>query len=159
MHQTSFKVFSLLWELQSHETLWTPYHFRARRDFLRRVLWYVQASSIHIYGKNHKIELNSMVSIPMIVHCSVSSDEVNVHCMGAKFLINGEQHSNILQFKTVWLNMVELSILVSDQEIQELRDHTLLPLSCVADKQKCMACILTWSPVPLTNVKHRWSEA
>ena len=55
--------------------------------------------------------------------------------MGAKFLINGEQHSNMLQFETVQLNMVELSVQVSDQEVQELRDNTLLPISCITNKE------------------------
>ena len=65
----------------------------------------------YIYqGKTIKIELNTMVSIPMIVHGSVSSDKINVHCMGAKFLINGEQHSNMLQFGTVRLNSLYKSV-------------------------------------------------
>ena len=90
----------------------------------------------YIYmGKTIKVELNSVVSIPMIVHGSVSSDELNVHCMGAKFLINGEQHSNMLQFETIQLNMVELSVQVKDQEVQELRDNTLLPFSCIVNKE------------------------
>ena len=38
-----------------------------------------------------KVELNSIVSIPMVVHGLVSHDKNNVYCTGAKFTIDGEQ--------------------------------------------------------------------
>ena len=104
----------------------------------------------YIYkGKTIKIELNTVISIPMIVHGSVSSDKYNVHCTGAKFTIDGEQHSNMLQFETVRLNMVELSIQVGDHEVQELRDMTILSPSCVTE-MKCIYGLHTYlitSPV------------
>ena len=49
----------------------------------------------YIYkGQTIKIEPNTVISIPMIVHGSVIHDETNVYCTGAKFTIDGEQHSN-----------------------------------------------------------------
>ena len=61
----------------------------------------------------------------MVVHGSVTHDETNVYCTGAKFTIEGEQHSNMLSFETIRLSMVELSIQVGDQKVQELKgnDH------------------------------------
>ena len=50
----------------------------------------------YIYkGRTIKIELNTIISIPMIVHGSVTNDEIYVYCNGAKFTIEGEQHSNM----------------------------------------------------------------
>ena len=71
----------------------------------------------------------------MIVHGSVSPRRGKRTRKGAKFFINVEQHSHMLQFETVQLNMVELSVQVSDQEVQELRDNTLLPISCITNKE------------------------
>ena len=65
----------------------------------------------YIYkGQTIKIEPNTIVSIQMIVHGSVSHDENNVYFTGAKFTIEGEQHNNMLSFETIRLSMVELSI-------------------------------------------------
>ena len=66
------------------------------------------------------------MSIPMIVHGSVSHDENNVYCTCAKFTFKGEQHNNMLSFETIRLSMVELSIQAGDQEVQELREMTIL---------------------------------
>ena len=49
-------------------------------------------------GRTIKIELNTIISIPMIVHGSVTNDKINVYCNYAKFTIEGEQHSNMLAF-------------------------------------------------------------
>ena len=92
----------------------------------------------YIYkGKTIKIELNTVISIPMIVHGSVTNDETNIYCQGAKFAIDGEQHSNMLAFETVQLSMVDLSIQVGDQEVQELRDMTIRSPACVT-KMQCV---------------------
>ena len=49
----------------------------------------------YIYkGQTIKIEPNTVISIPMIVHGSVIHDETNVYCTGAKFTIDGDKHSN-----------------------------------------------------------------
>ena len=90
----------------------------------------------YIYkGKTIKIELNTVISIPMIVHGSVTNDKTNIYCQGAKFAIDGEQHSNMLAFETVQLSMVDLSIQVGDQEVQELRDMTILSPACITEMQ------------------------
>ena len=73
-----------------------------------------------------KVELNSVVSIPMVVHSLVSHDKNKVYCTGAKFTIDGEQHNNMLNFETIRLSMVELSIQVGDQDVQELREMAIL---------------------------------
>ena len=87
---------------------------------------------VYIYkGQTIKIEPNTIVSIPMIVHDSISHDENNVYCIGAKFTIEGEKHNNMLSFETIRLSMVELSIQVGDQEVQELREMTILSPTCV----------------------------
>ena len=68
-------------------------------------------------GRTNKIELNTIISIPMIIHGSVTNDEINVYCNGVKFTIDGEQHSNMLAFETVRQSMVDLSIQVGDQDV------------------------------------------
>ena len=79
----------------------------------------------------------------MIVHGLVSHDENNVYCTGAKFTIEGEQHNNMLSFETIRLSMVELSIQVGNQEVQELRDMTILSPSCVTEI-KCIVGLHTY---------------
>ena len=102
----------------------------------------------YIYkGRTIKIELNTIISIPMIVNGSVTSDEINVYCNGAKFTIDAEKHSNMLAFETVRLSMVDLSIQVGNQDVQELREMTILSPSCVMTD-----CTPILSPVLLTNV-------
>ena len=89
------------------------------------------------------------------MHGSVTSDEINVYCNGAKFTIDGEQHSNMLAFETVRLSMVDLSIQVGDQEVQELRDMTILSPSCVTE-MKCiygLHAYLITSPVNKCKLK------
>ena len=54
----------------------------------------------------------------MIVHSLVSHDKTNVYCTGAKFTIDGEQHSNMLSFETIRLSIVKLSIEVGNQKVQ-----------------------------------------
>ena len=49
-----------------------------------------------------------------------------MYCNGAKFTINSEQHSNMLSFETIRISMVELNIQVGDQDVQELREMTIL---------------------------------
>ena len=61
-------------------------------------------------GQTIKNELNTIISIPIIVHGSVTHEETNLYCNGAKFTIDGEQYSNMLSFETVRLSMVDLSI-------------------------------------------------
>ena len=110
----------------------------------------------YIYkGKTIKIEPNTVISIPMIVHGSVTHDEINLYCKGAKFTIDGEQHSNMLAFETVRLSMVDLSIQVGDQDVQELRDMTILSPSCVT-KMKCVDGLHTYlitSPINKCRLK------
>ena len=79
----------------------------------------------------------------MIVHSSVIHDKTNVYCTGAKFTIDGEQHSNMLSFETVRLSMVKLSIQVGDQDVQELREMTILSPSCVTE-MKCIVGLHTY---------------
>ena len=87
----------------------------------------------YIYkGRTIKIEPNTIISIPMIVHGSVTHDEINVYCNGAKFTIDGKQHSNMLSFETVRLSMVDLSIQVGDQDIQELLNITSVCIGGIA---------------------------
>ena len=98
----------------------------------------------YIYkGRTIKIEPNTIISIPMIVHGSVTHDEINVYCNGAKFTIDGKQHSNMLSFETVRLSMVDLSIQVGDQDIQELREMTILSPSCILEL-KCVVGLHTY---------------
>ena len=92
----------------------------------------------YIYkGQTIKIEPNTIISIPMIVHGLVTHDKIKLYCNGAKFTIGGEQHSNMLSFETVRLSMVDLSIQIGDQDVQELREKTILPPSCVTE-MKCI---------------------
>ena len=91
----------------------------------------------------------------MIVHGSVTSDEINVYCNGAKFTIDGEQHSNMLSFETVRISMVELTIQVGDQDVQELREMTILSPSCVTE-MKCIIGLHTYlitSPINKCRLK------
>ena len=110
----------------------------------------------YIYkGRTIKIEPNTIISIPMIVHGSVTSDESNVYCNGAKFTIDGEQHSNMLSFETVRISMVELTIQVGDQDVQELREMTILSPSCVTE-MKCIVGLHTYlitSPINKCRLK------
>ena len=94
-------------------------------------------------GQTIKVELNTIISIPMIVHGSVTNDENNIYCTGAKFAIDGEQHSNMLAFETVRLSMVDLSIQIGDRDVQELREMTTLSPSCVTDR-KCVYGLHTY---------------
>ena len=94
-------------------------------------------------GRTIKVELNSIVSIPMVVHGLVSHDTNNVYCTDAKFTIDGEQHNNMLSFETIRLSMVELSIQVGDQEVQELREMTILSPTCVTE-MKCIVGLHTY---------------
>ena len=104
MYQTGVEISGLLWKLFPHEAYGPPtilepsvittddcYDMYNRRAFIYR-------------GQTIKIELNTIVSIPMIVHGSVTNDENNTYWTGAKFAIDGEQHSNMLAFETVRLS-------------------------------------------------------
>ena len=98
----------------------------------------------YIYrGRTIKIEPNTIISIPMIVHSSVTHDKIKVYCNGAKFTIDGEQHSNMLAFETVRLSMVDLSIQVGNQDVQELREMTTLSPPCVTE-MKCIVGLHTY---------------
>ena len=91
----------------------------------------------------------------MIVHGSVTHDEINVYCNGAKFTIDGKQHSNMLSFETVRLSMVDLSIQVGYQDIQELREMTILSPSCILE-MKCVFGLHTYliiSPINKCRLK------
>ena len=87
-------------------------------------------------GRTIKIELNTIVSIPMIVHGSVTNDEINVYCNSAKFTIDGEKHSNMLAFETVRLSMVDLSIKIGDHDVQELREMTIDPVTILCHQNE-----------------------
>ena len=86
----------------------------------------------------------------MIVHSSVTNDEINLYCNCAKFTIDGEQHSNLLAFETVRLSMVDLSIQVGDHDVQELREMTILSPSCVTE-MKCVYGLHTYLITSPTN--------
>ena len=103
---------------------------------------YQRRAYIH-KGQTIKIEPNTVISIPMIVHSSVIRGKTKVYCTSAKFTIDGEQHSNMLIFETVRLSMVKLSIQVGDQEVQELREMTILSSSCVTE-MKCIVGLHTY---------------
>ena len=104
-------------------------------------------------GQTIKIEPNTIVSIPMIVHGSVSHEENNAYCRGAKFTIEGKQRNNMLSFQTIRLSMVELSIQVGNQEVQELRDMTILSPSCVT-QMKCIVSI----GIPTHSILTHWNK-
>ena len=144
MHQTSVEIPRLLWKLFSHEAI-RPYHdFRRPSVITTKECSDIYRQRAYIYrGKTIKIELNTIVSIPMIVHGSVTNDEINVYCNGAKFTIDGEQHSNMLAFETIRLSMVDLSIQVGDHDVQELREMTILSPSCVTE-MKCVYGLHTY---------------
>ena len=79
----------------------------------------------------------------MIVHGSVSHEKNNVYCTGAKFTIEGKQHNNMLSFETIRLSMVKLAIQVGDQEVQELREMTILSPTCFTE-MKCIVGLHTY---------------
>ena len=79
----------------------------------------------------------------MVVHGLVSHDTNNVYCTDAKFTIDGEQHNNMLSFETIRLSMVELSIQVGNQEVQELREMTILSPTCFTE-MKCIVGLHTY---------------
>ena len=79
----------------------------------------------------------------MITHGSVQTKEYNINCQGAKFVINNEQHSNMLEYQTVRLSTVELSIQVGKQEVQELRDNIILDTECITN-MKCIVGVHTY---------------
>ena len=91
----------------------------------------------------------------MIVHGLVTHDKINVYCNDAKFTIDGEQNSNMLAFETVRLSMVDLSIQIGNQDVQELRDMTILSPSCVTE-MKCVDGLHTYlitSPINKCRLK------
>ena len=93
----------------------------------------------------------------MIVHDSITHDETNVYCTRAKFAIEGEQHSNMMSFETVRLSMVSVNIQVGDQDVQELREMTILSPSCVT-KMKCIVGLHTYlitSPLNKCKLKDK----
>ena len=137
MHQTSAK-FLVYCGSYSHMKLFGPPTILEPSVITTKECADMYRRRAYIYrGKTIKIELNTIVSIPMIVHGSVTNDEINVYCNGAKFTIDGEQHSYMLAFKTVRLSMVDLSIQIGDHDVQELREMTILSPSCVTE-MKCV---------------------
>ena len=98
----------------------------------------------YIYeGSTLKIDLK-MVQIPMIIQGLVQANEYNINCQGAKFVIEDEEHYNMLLYRTVRLSMVDISIQVSKHEVQELRDLTILDPSFITD-MKCIVGIIPTS--------------
>ena len=79
----------------------------------------------------------------MITQGYVTTDETNIYCQGANFVNDNKQLSNMLEYQTVGLSMVELSIQIGKQEIQELWDMTILSLSCIT-KMKCIVSHLPY---------------
>ena len=79
----------------------------------------------------------------MITQGYVTTDETNIYCQGANFVNDNKQLSNMLEYQTVGLSMVELSIQIGKQEIQELWDMTILSPSCIT-KMKCIVSHLPY---------------
>ena len=96
-----------------------------------------------INGKTMRIGLNQQIQFPEITHGSITYDEFNVYCTGAKITINGEQHERMLELRTVMITMSEVDVEISPNRIIDLQINVELEKSCI-ENMKCLMGIDTY---------------
>lgn len=82
-------------------------------------------------GQTYRIAVNQQIQIPMIKHGHLYTTENNVQCDGAKFVINGEEHSNILELLNVQITMRETTVQVSKKGIMDTQSNIALEQKCL----------------------------
>jgi hypothetical protein len=96
-----------------------------------------------INGKTMRIGLNQQIQFPEITHGSITYDEYNVYCVGAKITINGEQHERMLELRTVTITMSEVDVEISPNRIIDLQNNVELEKRCI-ENMKCLMGIDTY---------------
>ena len=90
-----------------------------------------------------RIGLNQQIQFPEITHGSITYDEFNVYCVGAKIAINGEQHERMLELRTVTITMSEIDVEISPNRIIDLQNNVELEKRCI-ENMKCLMGIDTY---------------
>ena len=80
-----------------------------------------------------RIGLNQQIQFPEITHGSITYDEYNVYCAGAKITINGEQHERMLELRTVMITMSEIDVEISPNRIIEPNSKFLVKQNLTKD--------------------------
>ena len=95
-----------------------------------------QAAKTSIYvdevGKSHTLSnTNSVLHYKYISHGSMSYTSSNVYCEGGTSKIMGEEHTGVLELRTVRFEIRQTTVaLRSDGRIQDTLDSEELPSSC-----------------------------
>jgi hypothetical protein len=94
-------------------------------------------------GQTYRIGVNQQIQIPMIKHGQLYATENNVQCDGAKFVINGEEHSNMLELLRVQITMRETTIQVSKNGITDTQTNIELEKNCL-ESLRCKIGMATY---------------
>ncbi len=94
-------------------------------------------------GKTYRIGVNQQIQIPMIRHGHLYATENNVQCDGAKFVIDGEEHSNMLELLSVQITMRETTIQISKSGIMDTQNNIELEKKCL-ESLRCKVGMSTY---------------
>ena len=83
------------------------------------------------------------IQFPEVYHGRIYSDEFNVHCEGARITIDGEQHEQMIELRSVTITMSEIDVEIYPDRIIESQDNVELGKHCI-DNMKCTMEIDTY---------------
>ena len=97
-----------------------------------------------VQHSHHIPSTRSEISYKYLAHGEVSYSPSNVFCQGGKTMLNGEEHTNLLDMRTVVIRIETVEVgLRHDDTVADLDLHSMLPAKC-ATAQSCTSPLHTY---------------
>ena len=81
-------------------------------------------------GRSIPVIMNGESHYKRLAHGTITSNEENVYCNGAKVTLNGELHGSVIEFMTVRISISHIEVEVSNTGIVDLDNHQEIPDAC-----------------------------